>query len=195
MKKAIEKIINSSIEAKKKLIESDLGRIEKAVGLIEKCISKGGKLLLFGNGGSAADSQHIAAEFVGRFRLERKAIPALALTTNTSTLTALANDYGYDASFRRQLEAFGNKGDVALAISTSGNAKNVIEAVKKAKELAIKTIALTGKEGGALAKLCDISIIVKSKDTARIQEAHILIGHIIAEIVESDLFQKQDDRK
>ena len=194
MKKAIEDIINSSIETKKRLIESELNNIEKAVRLIEDCILKGGKLLLFGNGGSAADSQHIAAEFVGRFRMERKALPALALTTNTSTLTALANDYGYDISFKRQLEAFGNKGDVALAISTSGNAKNVIEAAKGAKEKGIKTVALTGKGGGALAKLCDISIIVKSKDTARIQETHILIGHIIAEILESDLFKEENGR-
>ena len=195
MKTAIEKIINSSIETKKRLIDSELNNIEKGVGLIKASISKGVKLLIFGNGGSAADSQHIAAEFVGRFRIERKALPALALTTNTSTLTALANDYGYDISFKRQLEALGNKNDVALAISTSGNAKNVIEAAKKAKEMGIKTIALTGKDGGALAKLCDISIIVNSKDTARIQEAHILIGHIIAEIVESDLSREKDDRK
>ncbi|MDD5679916.1 MAG: D-sedoheptulose 7-phosphate isomerase [Candidatus Omnitrophica bacterium] len=193
MKKTIEQIINASIAAKKRLIESELDNIEKTVRLIENCISSGGKLLLFGNGGSAADSQHIAAEFVGRFRLERKALPALALTTNTSTLTALANDYGYDSSFKRQLEAFGDKGDVALAISTSGNAKNVIEAVKKAKEKGMKTVALTGKDGGALAKLCDISIIVDSRETARIQESHILVGHIIAELIESGLSRKKCD--
>jgi D-sedoheptulose 7-phosphate isomerase len=190
MKKTIERIINSSIETKKRLIKSELSNIEKIVRLIESSLSKGGKLFLFGNGGSAADSQHIAAEFVGRFRLERKALPALALTTNTSTLTALANDYGYNISFKRQIEALGNKGDTAIAISTSGNAKNVIEAVIKAKEKGIKAVGLTGKDGGALAKLCDISIIVNSQETARIQEAHILIGHIIAEIVESNLFKK-----
>jgi D-sedoheptulose 7-phosphate isomerase len=195
MKKTIERIINASIETKTRLIKSELGNLEKVVRLIEDCILSGGKLLIFGNGGSAADSQHIAAEFVGRFRLERKALPALALTTNTSTLTALANDYGYDISFTRQLEAFGNKDDVALAISTSGNAKNVIMAVKKAKEKGMKTVALTGKGGGTLAKLCDISIVVDSEETARIQEAHILIGHIIAELIESDIFQKKDDKK
>jgi D-sedoheptulose 7-phosphate isomerase len=192
MKKAIEKIIASSIEAKKRLIESELGNLEKAVRLVEGALAGGGKLLLFGNGGSAADSQHIAAEFIGRFHIERKALPALALTTNTSSLTALANDYGYDVSFKRQLEALGAKGDVALAISTSGNAGNVIEAVKKAKEKGIKTIALTGKGGGALKELCDISIVVRSEDTPRIQEAHILIGHIIADIVESKLSRKKN---
>lgn len=191
MKKAIADIINSSIDAKKKLLVSELPNIAKAVEAVESCISKGGKLLIFGNGGSAADSQHIAAEFVGRFRMERKAIPALALTTNTSTLTALANDYSYDISFKRQLEAFGAKGDVVIAISTSGNAKNVLAAVKEARKKGIKTIALTGKGGGALAGLCDISVIVPSDDTARIQETHILIGHIIAEIAESDIFRKK----
>ena len=188
MKKTIENIIRSSIDAKKALLEKEVPNIEKAVSSIEASIKKGGKLLIFGNGGSAADSQHIAAEFVGRFKLDRKAMPALALTTNTSTLTALSNDYGYDTTFKRQIESFGNKGDVALAISTSGNAKNVIEAVKTAKKKGLMTIALTGKNGGALSPLCDISILVSSQDTARIQETHILIGHIMAEIIESNLF-------
>jgi D-sedoheptulose 7-phosphate isomerase len=189
MKKMIEDIINSSIKTKKALLERESVNIEKAVLAIKKCISGGGKLLIFGNGGSAADSQHIAAEFVGRFKLDRKAMPAVALTTNTSTLTALSNDYGYETTFKRQIEALGNKGDVALAISTSGNAKNVIEAAKAAKQKGLASIALTGNSGGALGPLCDISIVVDSQDTARIQEAHILIGHIIAEIVETELFK------
>ena len=188
MKKTIENIIKSSINTKQKLLEKEVPNIEKAIQLIQGCIGKGGKLLIFGNGGSAADSQHIAAEFVGRFKLERKAMPALALTTNTSTITALSNDYGYDITFKRQIESFGNKGDVALAISTSGNAKNVIEAVKTTKKKGLMTIALTGKNGGTLSPLCDISILVSSQDTARIQETHILIGHIMAEIIESNLF-------
>ncbi len=187
MKKIIENIIKSSIETKKTLLGKEVASIEKAVELIQDCIGKGGKLLIFGNGGSAADSQHIAAEFVGRFKLERRALPALALSTNTSTLTALSNDYGYEVTFKRQIESLGNKGDVVLAISTSGNAKNVIEAVKTAKEKGLATIALTGNDGGALSPLCESSIIVNSQDTARIQEAHILIGHIIAEIIESSL--------
>ncbi|MBU4376442.1 MAG: D-sedoheptulose 7-phosphate isomerase [Candidatus Omnitrophica bacterium] len=195
MKKNIEEIINSSIEVKKRLLEKELSNLEKTVSVIVDCISRGGKILLFGNGGSAADSQHIAAEFVGRFRAERRALPAVALTTNTSILTALSNDYGYDISFKRQIEALGNKNDVAIAISTSGNAKNVIEAVKEAKQKGVKTIALTGKGGGALAKLCDVVIIVASNDTARIQETHILIGHIIAQLVEEAFTDKDDAKK
>ena len=192
MKRRIENIIRASIHIKQNLLEDELSNIEKAVRLITDCIRRGGKLLIFGNGGSAADSQHIAAEFVGRFKLERKAMSAIALTTNTSTLTALSNDYGYEVSFKRQVESLGNKGDVSLAISTSGNAKNVIEAVKTSKEKGLKTIALTGKNGGMLTPLCDISIVASSEDTARVQEAHILVGHIIAELVESDIFKKND---
>lgn len=187
--KEIERIIKASIDTKQRLLEREIPNIENAVKVIQNCIKEGGKLLIFGNGGSAADSQHIAAEFVGRFKLERKAMPALALTTNTSTLTALSNDYGYDVTFKRQIESLGNKSDVVLAISASGNAKNVIEAVKTAKEKGIRAIALTGRDGGVLKGLCDISIVVNSQDTARIQESHILIGHIIAEIIESNLFR------
>ena len=189
MKKNIENIIKSSIETKNALLKKEVANIENAVRSIQKCVGGGKKILIFGNGGSAADSQHIAAEFVGRFRLERKAMPALALTTNTSSLTALSNDYGYEVTFKRQIEALAHKGDVAVAISTSGNARNVIEAVKTAKQKGLTTIALTGKDGGVLGPLCDISIVVGSHDTARIQEAHILIGHIMVEIVESNLFE------
>ena len=187
MKDMIKKIIESSIETKKGLLGEGIADIESAIQAIQKCITGGGKLLIFGNGGSAADSQHIAAEFIGRFKLERKPMPALALTTNTSSLTALSNDYGYDIIFSRQIESLGNTGDVALAISTSGNAKNVIEGVKAAKQKGLITIALTGKGGGTLGPLCDLSIVVNSQDVARIQEAHILIGHIMAEIIESRL--------
>jgi D-sedoheptulose 7-phosphate isomerase len=190
MKGKIENIIQASINTKQELLESEVSNIENAIKLILDSINNGGKLLLFGNGGSAADSQHIAAEFVGRFKLERKAMPALALTTNSSILTALSNDYGYEASFKRQIESLGAKGDIAIAISTSGNAKNVIEAVKTAKEKGISAIALTGRDGGKLSQVCDISIIVRSQDTARIQETHILIGHIIAEIIEADFSRR-----
>ncbi len=187
MKNAIEKIIRESINVKKGLLGKTGLTIEEAIQRLYDCIAGGGKVLIFGNGGSAADSQHIAAEFVGRFKKERRALPAIALTTNTSTLTALANDYGYSVTFKRQIEALGQRGDAVLAISTSGNAQNVIEAVKTAKEKGLVTIALTGKDGGALAPLCDISIVVNSYDTARIQEAHILIGHLFADILESKL--------
>jgi len=143
-------------------------------------------VLVFGNGGSAADSQHMAAELVGRFRKERKALPAIALTTNTSTITALSNDYGYDVSFKRQVEALGKKGDVAVGISTSGTAKNVTCALKKAKDAGLLTVALTGKDGGEIKSIADLSLVVKSDNTARIQEAHILIIHILCELIEDE---------
>jgi len=149
-------------------------------------IKKGGKVILFGNGGSASDSQHIAAELVGRFRKERSALAAIALTTNTSILTSLANDYSYEIVFSRQIEALGQKNDIAIGISTSGKAKNVAAGIKQAKKMGIKTIALTGGDGGELAKLADISLIVPSLVTARIQEAHITLGHIICELVEQE---------
>ncbi|MBF0490847.1 MAG: D-sedoheptulose 7-phosphate isomerase, partial [Candidatus Omnitrophica bacterium] len=145
------------------------------------------KLFFCGNGGSAADSQHIAAEFVGRFQKERKAWPAIALTTDTSALTALGNDYSFDIVFSRQLEALGQKGDVLVGISTSGNSKNVLEAVKKAKELGMTTIGVTGGTGGQLASLCDITIVAASAKTARIQESHLCIFHSICELVENAL--------
>ena len=183
----IKRIVEASIAAKKALVSSQAGQIARAAGEIIGALEEGGKLIVFGNGGSAADSQHIAAEMVGRFQRERKAIPALALTTNTSTLTALANDYGYDITFSRQLEALARRGDVVLAISTSGNASNVAEAVKRASRLGLVSIALTGGDGGKLAKLADIAIVVPSKVTARIQESHIMVGHILCELVEDAL--------
>jgi len=150
---------------------------------------KGKKVLLFGNGGSAADSQHIAAELVGSFyNRERPGIAALALTVNTSSLTAIANDYSYDDVFARQVEAFGQKGDVAIGLSTSGNSQNVIRAVKTAKARGLSTVSLTGKSGGLLKDEVDFCVRVPSDDTPRIQEAHILIGHILCEIIERELF-------
>ena len=185
MKTKIKAIIEGSKEVKASLLsEESLELIEKAAKTMVSALEEGGKAIVFGNGGSAADSQHMVAELVGRFKKERKAIPAIALTTNTSTLTALSNDYGYDTSFKRQLEALGGQGDVAIGISTSGTAKNVIEAMEKAGAMGIKTIALTGKTGGRLKEIVDLSIVVKSSDTARIQEAHILLIHILCELVE-----------
>jgi len=154
---------------------------------IGRQIIQGKKLLIFGNGGSAADAQHIAAEFVGRFEKERKALPAIALHANTSSLTAIANDYGYDEVFARQIEAYASKGDIAIGISTSGNSKNVIKALEKAKELGCITIALTGSSGGKLNGITDYIIKVQSDRTSIIQEAHITIGHIISKIVEDML--------
>jgi D-sedoheptulose 7-phosphate isomerase len=147
----------------------------------------GGKLLLFGNGGSAADAQHIAAEFVGRFQRERPAMPALALTTNTSALTALANDYAYQVVFSRQVEAFGAAGDVAVGISTSGNSLNVIEGVRAARRAGLVTVGLTGRSGNALADEVDHCLRAPSDETPRVQEAHVLMAHVLCELVEDDL--------
>ncbi len=155
--------------------------------LMVDCVRSGGKVILFGNGGSASDAQHLAGELVGRFRMERNAFPALSLTTNTSIITAVANDYGYDMVFARQVEALGRKTDLIVGISTSGNSPNVVEGIRKAKQIGAKTIGLTGKDGGKIAEIADIVLAVPSSDTPRIQEAHITIGHIICDIVEKIL--------
>ncbi|MBI5144033.1 MAG: D-sedoheptulose 7-phosphate isomerase, partial [Candidatus Omnitrophica bacterium] len=173
MRGLIKKRIEESIKVKKDLCESQANNIEKAVRMVTGSLKKGGKVLAFGNGGSAADSQHIVAELIGRFKKERRPIAGIALTANTSTITALANDYGYDATFARQIEALGKPKDVAIGISTSGRSKNVIAAMRKAKELGLVTIGLTGGDGGSLKRESDIAIVVNSSDTARIQESHI----------------------
>ncbi|SAK48398.1 phosphoheptose isomerase [Caballeronia catudaia] len=158
--------------------------IGAAIDIIATSMRHDGKLMLCGNGGSAADSQHLAAEFTGRFIKDRRPLPALALSTDTSALTCISNDYSFDDVFSRQIAALGRKGDTLIGISTSGNSANVLRAVEYAKEMGIHTIGLLGREGGKLAKLCDMSIIVPSSVTARIQEAHILIGHTICGAVE-----------
>lgn len=154
---------------------------------VRTALEKGRKILICGNGGSAADSQHMAAEFVGRFVKERQSLPALALTVDTSLLTAVGNDYGFDCVFSRQVEGLGQEGDVLIAISTSGNSANVVKAVKTAKEKGIYVIALTGENGGLLAKESDLCLAVPSQVTARIQEMHIMIIHMICEIAEADI--------
>jgi len=163
-------------------------QIASASALIVDCLRAGGKILFCGNGGSAADAQHLAAEFVGRFVLERRGLPAIALTTDTSILTAIGNDYGYDAIFSRQVQALGQKGDVLVGISTSGNSPNVLAAVVEAKKLGMKSIGLAGKDGGALAGCVDVPITVRAKVTARVQECHLAIGHIFCELMEQELF-------
>ena len=188
MKEKIKIILEESLELKNSLLSNEnLDALEKVAQGILRSLNMGGKVIVFGNGGSAADSQHMVAELVGRFKKERKGIPAIALTANTSTLTALSNDYGYDVSFKRQIEALGKKNDVAICISTSGLAKNVIEATKLAKQMGLSTFALTGKDGGKLKSEAGIAIVVKSNNTPRIQEAHILIIHILCELIEEDL--------
>ena len=189
MREIIQEAILESIRVKEELLRNNLGEIVEISKKIIESLKKGGKLLIFGNGGSASDSQHIAAELVGRFKKDRPGLPAIALTVNTSIITALANDFGYDIIFARQIEALASKADVALGISTSGKAKNVILALKQAKKMGLFTIALTGGDGGEIAKQADIALIVPSLQTARIQESHILIGHIICELVEEALIR------
>ena len=161
-------------------------KIEKAINEIIKCFSTGNKIIIFGNGGSAADAQHIVTEFIGRFQKERKSLPAIALTTDSSIITSLSNDYSYDIVFSRQCESLVLKGDVVIGISTSGNSKNVLEGIKTAKSLGAITIALLGGNGGIISNNVNIPIIVESTNTARIQEVHRVIYHIICGIVERE---------
>lgn len=178
--------IKESIEVKGKILNSEelLNKLSLIISKIDKCFQRGNKILIAGNGGSAADAQHFAGEIVGIFKKERKGYPAIALTTDSSVLTSWANDYSFDTVFSRQIEALGKKGDIFFGISTSGNSKNIIEAVKKAEELGIISICLLGKDGGKLKDLTDFLIVVPSDDTPRIQECHIMLIHIICEEVE-----------
>jgi D-sedoheptulose 7-phosphate isomerase len=159
-------------------------QITTVADLVLGAFKSGRKVLLMGNGGSAADAQHIAAELIGRFKVNRKALPAIALTTDTSILTAVGNDYSFDDVFSRQVSALGNEGDIVIGISTSGNSPNVLNGIRAAKEIGCKTIGMTGKDGGELARLADLSLTVPSRETPRIQEAHITVGHIICSLVE-----------
>ena len=182
--------IEKSIAAKQLIISNKelLQRMDDAIAICVESLNQGGKIWFAGNGGSAADAQHLAAELSGRFYLDRKSIPAEALHVNTSFMTAVANDYGYDQVFARLLEGCARKGDVLVAISTSGNSTNVLEAVKTAKAMGVGVIALTGATGGKLAGQCDVLLNVPTTDTPRIQESHILIGHILCENIEKELF-------
>lgn len=186
----IQQRIRESIQTKQQVLESPmiLGSIQVAIEQISACFQAGGKVLFCGNGGSAADAQHLAAEFSGRFYQDRDALPAEALHTNTSYLTAVANDYSYEVIYARLIQGIGQKGDVLVGLSTSGNSKNIIRAFETAQNKGMLTIGLTGAGGGAMAQLSDILISIPSRDTPRIQEAHMLIGHIICERVEAQLF-------
>lgn len=188
MKERILNVINDQINNLEKLKESDyINNLIEISNLIIESEKNGGKILIAGNGGSAADAQHFAAEIVGRYVLERKGYPAIALTTDTSILTAVGNDYSYDDIFSRQIEALGNKDDVFVAISTSGNSSNIIKAILKAKEQGLIVIGLTGKTGGKMKKLCDKCLVFDYKETARIQEHHLMSYHLICEFVEKGL--------
>lgn len=179
--------IQESIRVKETLLSTMVPLITEVADLISQSIVSGGKLILFGNGGSAGDAQHIAAELLGRFELERPAFPAIALTTNSSTLTAIGNDYGYDRIFSRQVQGLANKGDVVIGISTSGNSPNILEGIRIAKEKGAATIGMTGEKGGQLAHVCSRCFKVPSSKTARIQESHIMIGHLLCLLIERSL--------
>ncbi len=180
-----------SASLKEKIAAEMAGQIARASLEVEKTLSGGGKVILFGNGGSASDAQHLAAELIGRFELERKPMPAITLVSNPAGITALGNDYGFDHIFERQVEALAERGDVLIGISTSGNSPNVISALKAGRAVGCFRIGLLGRDGGPMKDEVDLPIIVPSERTCRIQEAHITIGHIICEIVEEGLFQKE----
>lgn len=186
----IKKVIESSLEVKREILQSDalILTISKVVSEIISTYKEGGKVLLCGNGGSAADAQHIAAELSGKFYLDRPSLFAEALHTNVSYITAVSNDYSFEEVYSRLVKAEGNKGDLLIGISTSGNSKNIIKALEAANEIGMITVGMTGASGGKMKNLCRYLINIPSTDTPRIQESHILIGHIICEIVEKELF-------
>jgi len=181
-------MIHQELQAHQKTIEKTIevmtSSIEQACHIMVDTLKNGNKILLVGNGGSAADAQHIAAELTGRYKSERRGLPAIALTTDTSAITAISNDYGYGRVFDRQVEALANKGDLLIGISTSGNSANIISAFKVASELGCKTLGMSGKDGGEMNSACDLNLVVPSDDTPRIQEMHILIGHILCQAVD-----------
>jgi D-sedoheptulose 7-phosphate isomerase len=189
---SVSRTIQASIAVKELLLRDNklISMISKVSELLIDAFRSKNKVILFGNGGSAADAQHIAAEFVGRFAFNRAALPALALNVNTSCITAIGNDYGFDQVFSRQIEALGRAGDVAIGISTSGNSTNVIQAVSVAKRMGSRTVAFNGGNGGKLKEAVDHCICIPSTETPRIQECHILIGHIISELVERTIFHE-----
>jgi len=184
MKNTIRNELQLHLQTIQTVIETMDEDIEKASKIVVDTLKNGNKILLCGNGGSAADAQHIAAELTGRYKTERRGLPGIALTTDTSALTAIGNDYGYDRVFDRQVEALAKKGDLLIGISTSGNSQNVINAFKVAKEMGCETIGLSGRDGGKFNDVCDLNVIIPSDNTPRIQEMHILIGHIICQIID-----------
>ena len=189
----ISEILEDSLRVKRASIQANADRISQGADVLAACLSGGHKILIFGNGGSAADAQHIAAEFVNRFRIERPPLAALALTTDTSVLTSIGNDYHFDEVFEKQVRALGVKNDVAWGISTSGNSPNVIKAIRSARAQGLKTIGMTG-QGGQLAECADLVLTVESSVTARIQETHITMGHLLCELVDRILFPEGFER-
>jgi len=188
-------IVAESLEVKRRFFETHTYEVEKAAAMIVGAFKAHGKLLVFGNGGSAADAQHIAGELVNRFLQNRRGLPAIALTTDGGALTCIANDTGFENVFARQIEALGTEGDVCLAISTSGTSPNIVRACEQARKQGIKVIGLLGRDGGQVGALCDLALIVPSNDTQRIQETHNLIGHILCELIESEVFPLQNPER
>jgi D-sedoheptulose 7-phosphate isomerase len=182
--------LEEGVRVKQRVIDEQVFVLEEILQILLQTLRAGNKIILFGNGGSAADSQHIAAELISKFRRDRSALPAIALTTDTSILTSIANDFSFDYVFSRQIEGLGEKGDVALGISTSGNSQNVIHALRIAKEMGMTTIGFTGAEGGALKDHVDICFHAPSQNTPRIQEVHIAVAHALCELIEQELFSE-----
>lgn len=196
MDERIESIVAESLQAKRRYFDEHAADVERAAVMIAECFSSGGKLLLLGNGGSSCDAQHMAGEFINRFLpRDRRALPAIALSTDGGVLTCIANDTGFDNVFSRQIEALGSRGDVCLAITTSGNSPNVIRAIEQARAKGMKIVGLLGRDGGQCASLCDLALVVRCEDTQRIQETHNLIGHILCELVELALFPGDEKEK
>jgi D-sedoheptulose 7-phosphate isomerase len=187
LKKIILKILEDSIATKRNCIENNIETISRAARMLAGCMQRGNKVLIFGNGGSAADAQHLAAEFVNRFQIERPPLAAIALTTDTSILTSIGNDYHFVDIFAKQVEALGRKGDIAWGISTSGNSANVVKAINSARKIGMTTIGMTGRNG-ELAACADLVFSVASDTTARIQESHITLGHILVDLLERTLY-------
>jgi len=192
MKDHVVKLFKESCRVKEAFINDNLGKLVNVIEVLTAALKAGNKIMIFGNGGSAADAQHIAAEFVNRFIIERPPLPAIALTTDSSVITSIGNDYDFSEIFAKQIRALGQPGDVAWGISTSGNSVNVQKALEMAKKMKLITLAFTGKDGGAIAQMADLCLNVSSNSTARIQETHITAGHAICELVDIKVFQKPD---
>jgi len=192
MKDHVVKLFKESCRVKEAFINDNLSKLVNVIEVLIAALKAGNKIMIFGNGGSAADAQHIAAEFVNRFIIERPPLPAIALTTDTSVITSIGNDYDFSEIFAKQIRALGQQGDVAWGISTSGNSPNVLKGLELAKKMGLVTLAFTGKDGGSISQVADLSLNVASNSTARIQETHITAGHAICELVDIKLFQKPD---
>ncbi len=192
MEDYIVKIFRESEQTKEAFLNENLKQIVAVVDAITLALTAGNKILLFGNGGSAADAQHLAAEFVNRFLIERPPLPAIALTTDTSIITSIGNDYDFSEVFSKQIRAIGSKGDIAWGISTSGTSRNVVKGLEMARKVGMVTIGLTGRDGGDIGKIVDFHLNVSSNSTPRIQEVHITVGHVVCEMVDFKLFQKPE---